>query len=511
MTVANNYAPLRQLGNGSTTVFSGSWSMIAAAYAVVQLESVTTGVRTPVTQGPGSNQYQITITSSGFTVTFGTAPSSSYYVDISRKTGLDQTNSYTTSSGFQGQVEENSFDKLTAAVQDAAYAASQAITIPTGESYTTVLPSAALRANKFLGFDSSGNVTVSNLVTTGTLYANVVSATPSVVDTNVLLQGTYSVNSYLQFIIQNTNAGAAASTDYVVNNNLGTANTFFGNFGMNSSGYTGSGSFNKASAVYLSSTSGDLVVGTTTANAIRFVYNNGTTDSAFIDATGFNAAKIIMNGSPVFDKVAVQSFNTSGTYTPTAGMAYCIVETWGGGGGGGGIVGGATSSGGGGGGGAGSYSRRYLTAAQIGVSQTVTIGAAGSAGAAGNNAGGAGGTTSVGALCISNGGGGGGGSGGQNASSGPGGSTGTGDVVSPGQAGGPGSGGTAAIAPIGTGSGGNSIVGAGGQCPLSNNNGNSATGFGAGGSGGTANSTTSSFSGGPGVKGYVVITEFLSA
>ena len=130
MTVANNYAPLRQLGNGTTTVFTGSWSMLSAAYANVQLESVTTGVRTPVTQGPGANQYQITITSSGFQVTFGTAPSSSYYVDISRVTGLDQTDSYTTSSGFQGQVEENSFDKLTCAVQDAAYNASLGISIP---------------------------------------------------------------------------------------------------------------------------------------------------------------------------------------------------------------------------------------------------------------------------------------------------------------------------------------------------------------------------------------------
>ena len=162
MTVANNYAPLRQLGNGTTTVFTGSWSMLSAAYANVQLESVTTGVRTPVTQGPGANQYQITITSSGFQVTFGTAPSSSYYVDISRVTGLDQTDSYTTSSGFQGQVEENSFDKLTCAVQDAAYNASLGISIPVGEATTTVLPAAAIRASQFLSFDASGNVSVTS-------------------------------------------------------------------------------------------------------------------------------------------------------------------------------------------------------------------------------------------------------------------------------------------------------------------------------------------------------------
>ena len=294
MTVANNYAPIRQLGNGATTQFSAAWSMIAASYAFVQLEDSTTGVRTTVAQGVGSNQYQIAITSSGFTVTMGTAPTSSQYINVSRVTGLDQTNPYRTSKGFQGEVEEASFDKLTAMVQDARYSAGLAVTIPVGETYSTVLPSAANRAGRFLAFDGSGNVIVSTLVTTGTLYSNIISAAPAVSDTNVLAQGTYSVNSYVQEIIQNTSSGAAASADFVVNNNLGTASTYYGNFGMNSSGFTGSGAFNKASSVYLTATSGDLAIGTTTANAIHFVYNNSTTDSAYIDATGFNTYS--MNG-----------------------------------------------------------------------------------------------------------------------------------------------------------------------------------------------------------------------
>ena len=297
MTVANNYAPIRQLGNGATTQFSAAWSMIAASYAFVQLEDSTTGVRTTVAQGVGSNQYQIAITSSGFTVTMGTAPTSSQYINVSRVTGLDQTNPYRTSKGFQGEVEEASFDKLTAMVQDARYSAGLAVTIPVGETYSTVLPSAANRAGRFLAFDGSGNVIVSTLVTTGTLYSNIISAAPAVSDTNVLAQGTYSVNSYVQEIIQNTSSGAAASADFVVNNNLGTASTYYGIFGMNSSGFTGSGSFNKANAVYLTATSGDLVIGTTTANAIRFVYNGGTTDSVTIDANGLTSNSGIITPS----------------------------------------------------------------------------------------------------------------------------------------------------------------------------------------------------------------------
>jgi hypothetical protein len=55
---------------------------------------------------------------------------------------------------------------------------------------------------------------------------------------------------------------------------------------MNSSGFSGSGSLSSPNSVYLTSTSSDLVLGTTTSNAIRFVVNNGANDAAFIAANG---------------------------------------------------------------------------------------------------------------------------------------------------------------------------------------------------------------------------------
>lgn len=100
--------------------------------------------------------------------------------------------------------------------------------------------------------------------------------------------------------------------------------------------------------------------------------------------------------------VTKQIFTANGTYTPTAGMVHCILECVGGGGAGGGVVGNATYYLGGAGGGAGSYSRKYATAADIGASKAVTIGAGGTgvSGAAGNN----GADTSVETLCIGKGG-----------------------------------------------------------------------------------------------------------
>lgn len=108
------------------------------------------------------------------------------------------------------------------------------------------------------------------------------------------------------------------------------------------------------------------------------------------------------NGSTLNQRV----ITSSTTYSPTAGLSYAIVEVIGGGGGGAGSISGAGTCVGGAGGGGG-YARSVLSAATIGASQTITIGAAGAGGAAGNNSGNAGGTTSFGALVIASGGAGG--------------------------------------------------------------------------------------------------------
>lgn len=100
--------------------------------------------------------------------------------------------------------------------------------------------------------------------------------------------------------------------------------------------------------------------------------------------------------------VKLVTFGISGTYTPTAGMVYCIAEAVGGGGGSGGCAANNESMSGAGAG--GGYARKVLSAAAIGVSQTVTIGAGGTAGTTGPGAGGNGGNTSLGALITANGG-----------------------------------------------------------------------------------------------------------
>ena len=204
-----------------------------------------------------------------------------------------------------------------------------------------------------------------------------------------------------------------------------------------------------------------------------------------------------------------QIFSASGTYTPNANMIYCIIEVVGGGGGGGGIP--ASSSGTittAGGGGSGAFGMLYATAATIGASKAVTVGAGGAGGAAGPNGGNSGGATSVGTICTAGGGIGGGtmggAAGGYIISGGGGGGAGVGDVTTPGS---PGCAGIGLSDIACGGNGGPSVfggAGAGGQP-------SGGVGyFGSGGGGASSSNGAAAASGGAGGAGYVIITEFRS-
>src|SRR5205823_4319986 len=64
--------------------------------------------------------------------------------------------------------------------------------------------------------------------------------------------------------------------------------------------------------------------------------------SGFCGLSGYSAYSGY-SGSPGSLTVTKQVFTGNGTYTPSAGMVYCIIECQGGGGGGGGVSGGATT------------------------------------------------------------------------------------------------------------------------------------------------------------------------
>ena len=398
----------------------------------------------------------------------------------------------------------------------------------TGVSSVTTTPT----ASSFAGWDTHKNLSASNLIngfTTTATAAGVTVLTVSstyiqeftgattqtvvmpVAATIVAGQSYYIINNSsgnitLQSSGANTILVMAGNTSAIVTcvlNSGTTAASWNATYIVDAGGGVSPGTINQL-AWY--SATGNTVSGLATANSGVLVTSAGGVPSI---STTLPAGLTIPGYTGGFRSTVVQTFSASGTYTPTANMVYAIIEAVGGGGGGGGAATPpATTSRSGAAGGSGSYSRAYVTAATVGASQTVTIGAGGTAGSTAGGNGGAGGSTSVGAICIANGGGGGTGTATLGAG-GAGGTAGTGDVTIVGNAGG----GTHVTvtnsASANPSVGAPSYFGGGASAIATSGAGlNGTTGGGA--SGGYSINPAGAAAGGVGGAGYVVITEFIS-
>jgi hypothetical protein len=215
----------------------------------------------------------------------------------------------------------------------------------------------------------------------------------------------------------------------------------------------------------------------------------------FIDSGG--GLQSTSGGAPT-----VRVYTANDVWTKPAGLSHVVVEVQAGGGGGGGNT--AINRGGGGGGGGG-YSRKFIKAADLGVTETVTVGAGGAGATAGTGL--TGNSSSFGAHLSATGG-----VGGQSgASVSPGGAGGvgsSGDVNIEGGDGSYGSGGATANMALG-GAGGNSALGGGAGNVISTLAIQGVAGnlYGGGGSGSSNNDNTDT-TGGAGGAGTVIVYEY---
>jgi hypothetical protein len=107
-------------------------------------------------------------------------------------------------------------------------------------------------------------------------------------------------NTYQQVVLQNSNTGTQASADFVVSNFYSTDVFLYGDFGINGPNFAGAGSLAAANNVYLYASNTDLVIGTSSANAIHFVVNGNALDSMNISSSGtVNVAGNLYAGSGI--------------------------------------------------------------------------------------------------------------------------------------------------------------------------------------------------------------------
>jgi len=158
LSISDNYTPIKALGNGVTTTFSGSWKMISEDYSRVWLESVATGVQTLKVL---DTDYTVAISDSGFVVTMSSAPTNANYVVIGREVPKDQLDPYKTSKGFQGSVLEGSLDKLSAITQDLQDQVDRTLKLKVGTA-TSGIELGDPVANKALIWDAAGENIISS-------------------------------------------------------------------------------------------------------------------------------------------------------------------------------------------------------------------------------------------------------------------------------------------------------------------------------------------------------------
>jgi len=136
-------------------------------------------------------------------------------------------------------------------------------------------------AEKSINYDANGVATIGEVLG----YA----------DTGIVGSFASTVAGYNQVIVQNKSSATNASSNLNVSNDAGTAGNNYAELGINSSTFTGSGSFNIAGAAYVASAGTDLTIGTYNANDIHFVTNSNTVDAMTIHDNGGISLGALLN------------------------------------------------------------------------------------------------------------------------------------------------------------------------------------------------------------------------
>lgn len=185
MTVANNYDPIKQMGNGITKSFSYSFD-VASINDIVVYQNIN-GVQSVIP----SSEYEVEVeeiedednpplnpTPTG-NVIFNEAPAAGTIIVIDRATPQTQETPYKTSSGFPAVRVEQNFDKLTLMVQELQDASNRSVKV----SETSSINPDELAEEVERLYDSIDNIdTLANISEDVSTLSNVADSIPTVAE-----------------------------------------------------------------------------------------------------------------------------------------------------------------------------------------------------------------------------------------------------------------------------------------------------------------------------------------
>ena len=213
MTISTTIIKNSYSGDGSTTSFTYAFKIADEDFIEVIVKTNATGAESVRAIGTGSTNYSVTGVgeASGGSVVFVTAPTNLETVILRRSTTKTQALDLIENDNLPANSIENAFDKNLSLIQELQEEIDRSIKISRANTMTSTefVVTAANRANKILGFDSSGELSVTQEL--GTVKGNWAASTAYVV--RDIVKDTNNNNIYICLTAHTSSGSVPISTN----------------------------------------------------------------------------------------------------------------------------------------------------------------------------------------------------------------------------------------------------------------------------------------------------------